>query len=275
PGERLAVEIYVDGVFVALVRADLAHPDPAEGDGFHGFAARVRSEWLNAGSVISARLANGGPWLRGDITIESPPKTPAGLPSGPLPAPAQVWYTGGLTIRGWAWRPDQPTHTAQVAVYEGDHCLGKAAANIWHPAFARHAHPRHGFELDLPWSLADGRTRTLHVVDEAGNLLPDGEIRVCLHPEGLSALVPEPARHLLLARMAKDQDRRYPRSAGFAHYPEWFEQLGAPPRLKAMPEGRIRVLLMGAGDSAAAERSLASLQRQTLPSTQWLCTDLD
>src|SRR5690606_23495122 len=94
-------------------------------------------------------------------------------------------------------------------------------------------------------------------------------------PEGLSTLVPEPTRHPLLARMAQDQDRRYPRSAGFSHYPEWFGQLGTPPRLKAMPEGRIRVLLMGAGDTAAAERSLASLQKQTLPSTQWLCIDLD
>lgn len=275
PNNRLAVEIFVDGVFVALVRADLAQAEPAAGDGFHGFAARLQSDWLQPGSVVSARLANGGPWLGGDITIEEVPDTQRGVPAGPLPAPAQVWYTGGLTIRGWAWRPDKPINTVKVAVYLGDQCLAQTTANIRHPAFARHAHPYHGFELDLPWSLADGHTHTLRVVDENGALLPEGEVRVCLHPEGLSALVPEPAAHPLLARLAQDQDRRYPRTAGFGHYAEWHAQLGTPHNLASMPQGRVRVLLLGKADAAAEQHSLESLRMQALPAGQWECADLD
>lgn len=275
PHGRVAVEIFVDGIFVALVRADLAQPEPVVGDGFHGFAARLQAEWLQPGSVVSARLANGGPWLVGDITIQEVPEAHRGIPGGPLPAPAQVWYTGGLTIRGWAWRPDDPAHTVTVAAYLGDRCLAQAAADIWHPIFARHAHPRHGFELDLPWSLADGRTHTLRVVDENGALLPEGELRVCLHPEGLSALVPEPAAYPLLARLARDQDTRYPRTAGFGHYAEWHAQLGTPPALAAVPRGRVRVLLMGKAGPEAEQRSLESLRRQTLPAGQWECADLD
>ena len=275
PHERLAVEIYVDGVYVDLVRADLAHPESDVGDGFHGFAARVLPAWLRPGSVISARLANGGPWLRGDITVDTPPETVLGVPPGPLPAPAQVWYTGGLIVRGWAWKPEHPTLTVQVAVYKGDVCLAKAVADAWHPMFAQHTHPGHGFELALPWSLADGETHVLHVVDENGKLLPDGVLRVCLHPEGLSALIPEPQRNPLLARLANDQDRRYPRTAGFAHYAEWHQQLGAPPQASRPPLGRVHVLLMGRGDAQAEQRSLDSLRAQTLDAGQWQYSDLD
>lgn len=276
PTARLAVELYVDGVFVALVRADQAQPEPAAGDGFHGLAARLRPDWLLPGSVISARVANGGPWLDGDLTIETPPETVQGVPDGPVPAaPGQVWYTGGLGVRGWAWQPQNPQHTVQVAVYQGNTCVARATANGWHPMFAQHANPAHGFELNLPWSLADGKTHTLHVLDDTGALLTDGVIRVCVHPEGMSALVPDPEKHSLLARLARDQDRRYPRNAGFAHYPQWHAQFGAPPSPPTPPRGRVHVLLMGPADAAAQQRSEASLQAQTLPPAQWQCTNLN
>ena len=275
PQARLAVEIMIDGVFVALVRADQPQPDPVVGDGFHGFAARVQPDWLSPGSVIRARVANLGPWLSGDITVPAPPALPVGVPPGALPAPSQVWYTGGLTVRGWAWTPEKPSHTVHVAVYEGTRCLARAPADRWHPQFAQHINPAHGFELQLPWALADGHTHTLQVVDDQGAVLTEGNLQVCVHPEGMSALVPRDDHHALLARLARDQDRRYPRSAGFTHYPQWHAQVGAPPAPATMPTGRVHVLLMGPGDTAAHERSLHSLQQQTLPGDQWRWSDLD
>ena len=69
PALRLIVEIYVDGVYVGVTRADLEQPHDAPGDGFHGFAFQIRSDWLDKARSISARLANQGPWLSGSITL--------------------------------------------------------------------------------------------------------------------------------------------------------------------------------------------------------------
>ncbi|RML45955.1 Glycosyl transferase, group 2 protein [Pseudomonas savastanoi pv. glycinea] len=55
PDERLAVEVYIDGACVSLVRADQFHPNAGAGDPFHGFGVQLRQSWLEDAKHISAR----------------------------------------------------------------------------------------------------------------------------------------------------------------------------------------------------------------------------
>lgn len=275
PDLRLAVEIYVDDACVALARADLDQgTDDTPGDSFHGFAVHVRKPWLTDDVCLRARVANQGPWLDGSITL--PAEAPSALTNR---LSTQVWYTGGLTLRGWAWDADAPTRHVGIRVLRktdtGWAPVLEATANRHHPALIYRSTADHGFDIDLPWSLADGQAHTLALETDHGIPLTGSPIALCVHPEGARALLAQTCDataekapgHPLLDTLLQHQDTLAPRSAGFNVYPQWHATFQRPQPTQAST-GIVVVLLMGSGSAADEERSLHSIQHQRLPAAQ-------
>lgn len=264
PDERLVIEICIDGACVAMVRADQFQPSAETGDQFHGFAVKLRESWLFQARHISARVANQPYWLANDIQL------PAAPAKEPAPVATQVWHTGGLKISGWAWDHQAPTRHVGITVLEEGKVVAQATCNLKHQALAYRDTHDHGFELDLPWSLADGKAHTLHVESDLGHPLSGSPITLCCWPEGLEGLLkihreqsPEPALLDLLDEMAREQAMRAPKSAGFQHYAQWFKAFQkAGPLNPQVCDSRVGVLLLTDGDEQKEAASMASLREQ-------------
>ncbi|MFA1030442.1 MULTISPECIES: glycosyltransferase family 2 protein [Pseudomonas syringae group] len=263
PDERLVVEVYIDGACVSLVRADQFHPDPEASDQFHGFGVQLRQSWLDNAKHISARVANSDCWLAGDLQL---PTTPS---AEPAPIASQVWHSGGLRLGGWAWDPDAPQRHVQITVREGSRVLGQMTCDTHHQALVYRATSDHGFSFDLPWELADGKPHTLDIENDLGHTLSGSPITLCCWHDGLEGLLKQHERAPteqnleLLTQVAADLALRLPKSAGFHHYPQWYERFRPVAPKDGQPQPcRIGLLLISEGDDRLETDSLASLKTQ-------------
>ncbi|MBH3390233.1 glycosyltransferase family 2 protein [Pseudomonas putida] len=260
PQERPVVEVLIDGAGVALTRADQYEPQAPQGDGFHGFAVQLQANWLAEARVITARIANQAFALSGRLALPSTPNQEAAAIA------SQVWHTGGLRVAGWSWDPQSPSRHVQITARKGDQIISKATCNIHHQALSHRATSDHGFSLDLPWEMADGKLHIVEVVNDLGQPLAGSPIRICCLPEGVAGLLcqlnPEHNGETLalLRELATEQEKLLPKSTGWKHYPQWFEafQKLAPPNEPAL-QGALGILLITGGDPALEAISLASL----------------
>ncbi|MGE6318935.1 glycosyltransferase family 2 protein [Pseudomonas oryzihabitans] len=280
PDLRLALDVFIDGASVALVRADTFQHDPLAGDGFHGFAVQLQPAWLSGARRIAVRLANEGSWIGEPLELpnEKPLKAEAQVPG------SQVWYGGGLAVGGWVWDETTPGRYVEVRARLGNQIVARSRADLHHPVLIHRDDADHGYSLELPWQIGDGKRREVHIEDDRGRPLQGSPITVCCHAEGLGALVgthwPEeadPAARDLLIRLAKEYDQRYPRSAGFGHYPEWFSHYQRAPQYpQAVANARIAVLLYGEVTDTERQACLDSLIKQRLrPITQAFADSCD
>ncbi len=277
PDQRLVIEVMIDGACVALARADQFQPDAEQGDEFHGFGVQLRQSWLDEARHISARIANQDFALDGDLLLPASPN------KEPAPVASQVWHSGGLRLSGWSWDPDAPQRHVQVTVREDDRMLGSATCDIHHQALVYRSTSDHGFDLELPWELADGKLHTLHVENDLGQPLSGSPIKLCCWPEGLEGLLKQHDQHgpddqtlALLMQVAKEQTLRSPKSAGFTHYPQWFEafQYSAPRNSQPM-RTKVGVLLLSEDDMTLEGTSLASLRTHNITPLQVARTSTD
>jgi GT2 family glycosyltransferase len=266
PDLRLVVEIYIDGNSVAFAKANEFHPSAQADDDFSGFAVQLRESWLSGAKTISARIANQQEWLDGTIQL------PAPSPAEPAPAASQVWHTGGLKVSGWAFDAADPNRAVTVTVRKGTEILATVTADRLHHALAYKASRKHGFELDLPWALADGNVHTLEVQNDLGQPLSGSPLTLCCWPEGLEALlrnnaasVGDEAKVELLAKVARHQELLLPKSAGFHHYPEWFEVFQKPEPLNPALTSTCGVLIISDGDVQMDAASQLSIRQQRYP----------
>ncbi len=262
PEQRPVVEVFIDGSSVALVRADQYEPQAPIGDEFHGFTVQLHRSWLDNARVISARIANRDIALDGNIMLPTAPTEQASVIT------SQVWHTGGLRVTGWAWDPQVPSRHIEVFVHEGDQLIQRVICDTHHQALAYRATSDHGFEIDLPWDMADGKVHILDVVNDLGQPLAGSPIHLCCWPEGIEGLIRklnpnhDAKTVALLAEVAKEQSIRLPKSAGWQSYPQWYE---AFQRLEDVPlpeiKGKAGLLLLSTGDPAMEQITLASLGR--------------
>lgn len=173
PEQRPVVEVFIDGASVALARADQYEPQAPAGDQYHGFTVQLRQGWLAEARVISARIANQAYALEGDIVLPVAPTQEAAAIA------SQVWHTGGLRVGGWSWDPQAPRRHVEVTVREGDRVICTATCNVHNQALAYRDTSDHGFAIDLPWELADGKVHILDIVNDLGQPLAGSPIRLC------------------------------------------------------------------------------------------------
>lgn len=260
PDERPVVEVLIDGISVAFARADRYEPGAAVGDQYHGFVIQLRQGWLDGARTVNVRIANQPIMLEGQIRL------PTVLSKDSAEISSQVWHTGGLRIGGWCWDPQAPHRHVQISVRKKNQMIAKSICNAHHQALAYRTTSDHGFTIDLPWELADGEVHVLDIIDDRGQPLAGSPISLCCWPEGIEGLIEklDPAhdsstKELLLA-VAREQNIRLPKSAGWESYPQWFmayQQLGK----KKTPalQGKLGLLLISEGDTALEQDSLASL----------------
>ncbi|AHC81382.1 glycosyl transferase [Pseudomonas monteilii SB3101] len=260
PEERPVVEVFIDGASVALARADQYEPQAPSGDQFHGFAVQLRQSWLAEARVITARIANQAFALDGDIVLPIAPNLEASATA------SQVWHTGGLRVGGWSWDPQSPRRHVEVTVREGNRVICTATCNAHNQALAYRDTSDHGFAIDLPWELADGKVHVLDVANDLGQPLAGSPIRLCCWPEGVEGLLRkldpthDAATVALLTEVAKEQAVRLPKSAGWQHYPQWFEAFQRLEGLERPPlQGKAGLLLISNGDPDLERASLDSL----------------
>jgi GT2 family glycosyltransferase len=264
PHTRLIVELFVDGSSVALVRADQFQPESKVGDRFHGFAVKLKDSWLTEAGCISAKVANRECWLGERLQL------PSSQPTAPAPVASQVWHTGGLVLRGWVWDPADCQRHVEVKVTYGTNVIARTAANRRHHSLSYKTSQDHSFVVDLPWEYADGKAREFEIKDDLGHPLTGSPILVCCLPQGAEALVissnvgDEDARTIaLLSRLVNNQDLRYPKSASFDHYSEWYDVFQQPITKETvdMP-ARVGVLIISEGDSVKENITSTSVKAQ-------------
>lgn len=260
PDEAPIVEVFIDDVSVAFARADRYEPSAPSGDQYHGFVIQLRQNWLNDAQIINARIANQPIMLEGQILL------PTALRKDSAEISSQVWHTGGLRIGGWCWDPQAPHRHVQISVLRENRVIATAVCNAHHQALAYRTTSDHGFAIDLPWELADGKIHTLEITDERGQSLAGSPISLCCLPEGIEGLIEKldptrgsPIKELLLA-VAKEQSVRLPKSAGWESYPQWYAafQLLDEENAHAL-NGKLGLLLLSEGDTGLEEDSLSSL----------------
>jgi len=258
--QRPVIEVFLDGASVALVRADQYEPNAPHGDQFHGFTVQLRQSLLAGANLITAQVANTGFLLEGEIQLPSRPRQETAAVA------SQVWHTGGLRVGGWSWDPEAPHRHVQVTLREGNRVIAQVSCNTHHQALAYRPTSDHGFTIDLPWELADGKLHVIDVVNDLGQTLPGSPVRLCCLPEGLEGLLqrlepnPNPATVALMTALASEQTLRLPKSAAWHHYPQWFEAFQkldtiTTPPLKLKPG----LLLLSEGDVALEDITLNSL----------------
>jgi len=260
PEQRPVIEVFVDGVSVALACADQYEPQAPLGDQFHGFAVQLRQSWLTEARMITAQIANHGTALDGNIVL------PVASSQEAAAVASQVWYTGGLRVGGWSWDPKAPRRHVEVTVREGDLLVCTAICNEPNQALSYRETSDHGFSIDLPWELADGKVHMLDIVNDLGQKLVGSPIRLCCWPEGVEGLLHklDPAHDkatvALVTQLAKEQSLRLPKSAGWQHYSQWFEAFQRLEGLERPPiRGQLGLLMINDGDASLEHFSLASL----------------
>ncbi|MCW0232491.1 MAG: hypothetical protein OJJ21_02715 [Ferrovibrio sp.] len=259
-GRRLTVEILLDGVVVATLRADEFVERlwrERRGDACYGFSfaipvgasARLWEVRLANLDKTLARLANDSP-----IAV---------LP----PAIGEVRWRGGLRLTGFV--VDDDDAQAISCVCDG-HMVHQGRADGWsHVTRGNGHHPVRTFDILLPRALADGKPKSVHVYAASGEELAGSPVPLFAAPDTLSVTLggsesPEEGT----ARLELFQ-RLFPPSVPFDEWALW-----ARTWLPAGGDGpafKLAIAIIG-DEPARLAATLASLERQS--ATGWVAAAL-
>ena len=262
PDARVVLELCLDGepfgsVVADVARTDLAHRLSGALDPCHGFIADLRAFELGEAGTLSARVANTETLLAGSVA-RSAPEVP------PRAATSKVYADGGLRLHGWALDAHNPKRTVVVHAYVGHERVASASATLEHAALRSHEVGAHGFTLDLPLALADGRAHQVRVVDAQGQPLGGSPVQVCCLGAGMHALLPDlpPAT----AGLVTTYERILPRSLGLDGYGLWSAQFEAAPAAPVTQDdasaASVALIVVGAA-GPLLEATRASVAAQT------------
>ena len=282
PDVLLCVEVYYDDVFGHVVRADtwmggLSNTDLIDGPEqaqWHGFVVPLDRQWLAQAAKISVRVANQGPWLGGGLQLGQ-----ALAPGVADRQAGRLFHAGGLNVLGWAWGGPEDRSFKQVVVYEGEGALARELVRVTANQSLSFLNSKpeqgHGFVVNLPWSIADGKRHHLQLVTDRGEPLEGSPIDVCITANTLTGLIQDtgpinPKLESLLPVISA-YERQYPVSFGFAHYPAWCELYQIPPK-QVKSALRCAVIVIAApGQESMAELSVNSVFAQRHPQEQVEC----
>lgn len=255
---RHVVQLFVDGVALQICVADQyddALASDGIGDGCYGFSFAVTADALADASLIEARLANLG--------------TPVGPPvrlldssgeSHGLPASRGVRWIGGLRFCGWL--ESAGDHTPTVSALIDGATITEVSAATWHQIGGRDddAQATPAFDLHLPPRFADGRVRTVKIVDEAGQDLPGSPLTFVAFEDGLERSLAA-LGHVDSERLRGElYDRLIPASLPMAQFSAWRDRF-ASPAVETQSASAVAVVFAGEGDE---EASITGLEAQSV-----------
>ena len=259
PNARVVLELCLDDEPFGSVIADVARVDIIDQvtsavDPCHGFVADLHDFDIGQLGTLTARVANTNVALPGAIARTGPLEPPRVPPN-------MVIGDGGLRLHGWAFDTTNPKRKLIVHAYVGHERVSSADATLEHAALRSYEVGPHGFTLDLPLSLADGRLHEVRVVDAQGRPLSGSPVQVCCFGAGLRALLPELSG--TAAALVDSYERFLPRSLGLEQYSTWsaqFETVSAPTNDSA---GLSVALIVVGVEGALLEATRASVAAQT------------
>jgi GT2 family glycosyltransferase len=265
PDARVTLEVCLNGDIVDSVSADVARSDLAATfanvvgnvahDVCHGFVADMSAYPNKDGATMTVRIANSETVLSGAAEGAHPDKPP-------VSATSFVFGDGGLRLHGWALDSAEEQRALHVRAFIGHHQIAQTVASQPHPNLRSHDVGAHGFTLDLPVALADGRSHSVRVIDEQGNALNGSPISVCCFASGVKTLLPASADGLL-TDLIDAYESRLPRSLSMQHYPQWQAQFETAPADASSSPVRVGLIICGEGGAAELARTTASLKAQT------------
>jgi GT2 family glycosyltransferase len=268
PDARVVLELCLNGEPLGSFTADVARSDLAPQfakalpprtphDHCHGFVAELGEGTVDPGAVLTVRVANTECYLSAGLDGLKPL-------APPVAATSKVLSDGGLRLLGWAMDARRASQALTIQAFEHGQILAKCLANERHPALVSYEVGSHGFSLDLPLNLADGRAHTVHIADENGSPLNGSPVTVCCHLDGAKTLLPQHSQGLLAA-VIDNYERHLPRSVGLQHYAQWSaaHETPDPAQSPAPTAAKIGIIVTGQSTPAATQRTLDSLQQQT------------
>ncbi len=275
PGSRLVLEVCLNDEVVGCLIADVARTDlagtfktimPANevSDYCHGFVADLGESAEKQHGILTVRIANINMMLPGQIDRCAEIKPP-------VAASSSLFSDGALRLHGWAIDYQDEKRPLKIRAFIGHEQIAETVANLVHPALRSADVGSHGFNLNLPLSIADGREHIVRVVDENGNPLNGSPITVCCYARGGNTLLPSD-QTTLLSGVIDAYERHLPRSLSMEHYPQWsamFETAEEQNKTRVSTANtaetrlQIGVIISGENDPALIERTCDSLSRQT------------
>ncbi len=273
------VELLFDNAVVLVITADMLYPyeyNKEEIESFkeqsrkklslYGFLASLPIFIMLQGGRLSARLANNAGELDGYIQLFANNQESESIVSA-------ISNHGDLRIYGFAVDPMRPYRHLSIKAYEGSELVAETTANLPRTDLIDRniGTGRHGFDLTLPISIADGRTHKIRLVTDSGAELKGSPIEVVASPELTSLAVSSLAKDIksagILKTLLKRYERLIPASIDFSEYKSWFGAFENPlPPLNADNTDTC-VIVFGERD---IDISLKSIDEQLLNPTQVL-----
>ena len=253
PSTRFAVEIIVDGLPVALLRAQEYVADLDVADGCYGFTLQLSDGVKARGKRIEARLANTSRLLA-ELSNQG-----AGFPVDAEARPrGGVRWIGGLTVSGWL-AAEETTFAPVVKALLQQTEVARAGCGSWtHVEAGGSYFIARAFELRLPRRLADGRVHTVDVMTEDGIELDGSPCLVFALEDGFEGVIDSFAELESERVRARFADGLLPQSVPFAELEGWRARFPIL-RPESAVVSHIAVLIVG---EANLESTLASLRSQ-------------
>jgi GT2 family glycosyltransferase len=227
---RVVLEVHLNDSTVCCVIADVArndlndffiqyYPSDLAYDCCHGFIAdlgQIMQQDSDGKSVFILKVANTNITLPGHIEQFSEKKPSLG-------ATSFVFSDGALRLHGWAIDYQNEKSPLTINALLGKEKIAETIANLNHPSLRISRVDGHGFNLDLPMSLADGQKHQVRIVDGQGREINGSPITVCCYANGVETLLPS-VENSLIQNVLRTYEQYLPRSIGVNFYPEWATQ---------------------------------------------------
>lgn len=253
---RLVIELTVADEVIACDIANHYREVPehlATSDKCHGFSIDISALKKYGYRFINLQIANTTIRIASQIDIQAEDYAK----QAPSIAQHLVFHDGGLRLIGWYQRQGQAATQNRVHAYLGDELLCSAIANELLPA-VRHFHEQaSGFQLNLPYRLADGLIHSIRVVDDQGMSLNGSPLSICLAPN-LHQLARQ-SGSASLSNIVSQYDALFPKSVHMSYYDDWFSEFGQYP---CRPNTAVSINILIYGDLAQAAISQDSINRQ-------------
>ena len=236
--ERVVLEFFLEGKSLGISIANVYNHAlflDGVGDGVHEFQFRIPSHLIYASGAIRARIANTAHWLDSCYQLEEDEQSDK--------IQAEITTNGGLRFSGWAVElasRDEPLRL-RLTTEKGE--SWKLVADRF-DRNAPESNPYCGFTFTLPLSYADGKLHSLSIETLNGEPVGQSPYPVVCSPE-------EGKQHS---------------SLDFSHYPQWFEQYGAPRHKLREKKVKFGLRWVGEGDK---ERTKKSIEEQIHANYSW------
>jgi len=236
-GEPLWVELLAGGECMGIALANL--PEPANS----GFYLPLPGAALEEGAPLAVRVVNTGIFLKETGKSDGVDERETGGSS----LAGDIYVDRGLTITGWVLDPARSEQKLRIFASVDDEAVANtvAAAHFYRLGLA----DGHGFRLELPQSLADGKSHVVTLKDENGRRLPGSPFRVrsmaqnAAHWLKNQKKIDKPLQEML-AGLLENMEERLPGVIGEAGFTAWKKAFPVP-----QPAGRQKASVEVWGDA--------------------------